>query len=197
MSPRTKEQLLDLKEARKEQILMAALELFGSKGYQTTSISEIAKKAELSKGLLYNYFESKEELLNEVVVFAFKETTEAGESVLNKENLTADELLVSLVDSYFLMMKEQEELMKLVLSLAVQVSAIPSVHNTITMVYNSLLEQLEVIFINLGYENPKNEAMLFGAIVDGIGIQYMLDSEGYPLDEMKSLILKKYIDYEN
>ncbi len=197
MSPRTKEQLLDLKEARKEQILMAALELFGSKGYQTTSISEIAKKAELSKGLLYNYFESKEELLNEVVVFAFKETTEAGESVLNEENLTADELLVSLVDSYFLMMKEQEELMKLVLSLAVQVSAIPSVHNTITMVYNSLLEQLEVIFINLGYENPKNEAMLFGAIVDGIGIQYMLDSEGYPLDEMKSLILKKYIDYEN
>lgn len=197
MSPRTKEQLAALKEVRREQILMAALELFGSKGYQNTSISDIAKKASLSKGLLYNYFESKEELLNEVVVFAFKDTAEAGESVLNEEYLTADELLVSLIDSYFLMMKEQEELMKLILSLAVQVSAIPSVHTTIKMVYNSLFEQLEVIFIELGYENPKNEAMLFGAIVDGIGIQYMIDSEGYPLDEMKSLILKKYIDYEN
>ena len=65
------------------------------------------------------------------------------------------------------------------------------------MVYNNLLEQLEVIFIELGYENPKNEAMLFGAIVDGIGIQYMLNPKDYPLEEMKNLILKKYIDYEN
>ena len=197
MSPRTKEQLKELKEARRDQILMAALKLFGSKGYQNTSISDIAQRADLSKGLLYNYFESKEELLNEVIVFAFRETTEAGELTLNKENLTSDEVLVSLLDSYFLMMKEQEELMQLTLSLAVQVNAIPSVHTTILKVYESLLDQLEVIFIDLGYENPKKEAMLFGAIVDGIGIQYMLNPKNYPLEEMKNLILKKYIDYEN
>lgn len=192
MSPRTKEQLQELKEVRKDQILMTALELFGSKGYQNTSISDITQKANLSKGSLYNYFESKEELLNEVVVFAFKDTTEVGEEVLNMADLSSDELLKSLVDSYFLMMKEQKELMQLILSLAVQVNALPSVHDTINKVYTTLIDQLEVIFIELGYENPKNEAMLFGAIVDGIGIQYMLNPEDYPLDNMKNLILEKY-----
>jgi len=197
MSPRTKEQLHALKEARKDQILLASLKLFGAKGYQNTSISDIAQRADLSKGLLYNYFKSKEELLNEVIVFAFRETAEAGESALNEENLSAREVLIALLDSYFLMMKKQEELMQLTLSLAVQVNAIPSVHATIQKVYDSLIDQLEVIFIDLGYTEPKNEAMLFGAIVDGIGIQYMLKPEVYPLEEMKNLILKKYIDYEN
>ncbi len=196
MSPRTKEQLKVLKEARRDQILMAAMKLFGAKGYQNTSISDIAQRADLSKGLLYNYFESKEELLNEVIVFAFRETAEAGESALNKEDISSDEILASLLDSYFLMMEKQEELIQLTLSLAVQVNAIPSVRTTIQKVYKSLIDQLEVIFIDLGYENPKNEAMLFGAIVDGIGVQYMLNLTDYPLEEMKNLILKKYINYE-
>ena len=45
----------------------AALELFVTYGYQGTTISQIAKKASVSKGLLYNYFKSKEELLHEII----------------------------------------------------------------------------------------------------------------------------------
>lgn len=196
MSPRTEKQLSVLKEARKEQILMAALELFSKRGYQNTAISDIAKKAKLSKGLLYNYFESKEDLLNEVVLFAFKETTEVDDAMYDLNIKTPKQVFASLLDEYFSMLKEQQDLMKLTLSLAVQASAIPSVHDTIMMVYNNLIEQLETVFINLGYKNSKNEAMLLGAIVDGIAIQYMLDVDNYPLEEMKKLILKKYIENE-
>lgn len=196
MSPRTEKQLSVLKEARKEQILMAALELFSKRGYQNTAISDIAKKAKLSKGLLYNYFESKEDLLNEVVLFAFKETTEVDDAMYDLNTKTPKQVFASLLDEYFSMLKEQQDLMKLTLSLAVQVSAIPSVHDTIMMVYNNLIEQLETVFINLGYKNSKNEAMLLGAIVDGIAIQYMLDVDNYPIEEMKKLILKKYIENE-
>jgi len=194
MSPRTEEQITVLKAARKEQILMAALQLFGAKGYQNTSISDIAKKAELSKGLLYNYFESKEDLLNAVVLFAFRETTEVEHEMYDVKAKTPNQVFTTLLDEYFFMLKEQQDLIKLTLSLAVQVSAIPSVHETIMMVYNKLIEQLETIFINLEYKNPKKEAMLLGAMVDGIAIQYMLDIDNYPLQEMKELILKKYIE---
>lgn len=45
-----------------------ALELFSGKGYHSVSISEITKKARVSKGNLYNYFESKQELLVEIVM---------------------------------------------------------------------------------------------------------------------------------
>ncbi|MDV7394640.1 helix-turn-helix domain-containing protein, partial [Arthrospira platensis SPKY1] len=44
-----------------------ALELFAEKGFASTSISQIAKEAGISKGLMYNYFESKEQLLHEII----------------------------------------------------------------------------------------------------------------------------------
>ncbi len=44
-----------------------ALELFGTEGFDKTSISSIASKAGISKGLLYNYFSSKEELIKTII----------------------------------------------------------------------------------------------------------------------------------
>lgn len=54
----------DLVREEKQQIIKGvALELFAEKGYEATSVNAIAKKAAISKGLLYHYFSSKEELL--------------------------------------------------------------------------------------------------------------------------------------
>jgi AcrR family transcriptional regulator len=194
MSPRTKQQLAVLKENRKNQILMASLELFSDKGYHNTAMSDIAKKAKLSKGLLYNYFDSKEQLLNEVVVMALKEATREGENLLNQFiEMPPKEIFKNMVTAYFLMLKEQKELWRLTISLAVQVSSIPSVHKTITLVYNKLLEQLEMLFTLLGSENPRKEALLLGAVTDGISIQYMIFGEEYPLEELQEMIINKYL----
>jgi len=194
MSPRTPKQLEALKQTRKEQILLASLDLFSDKGYQNTSINDIAKKAGLSKGLLYNYFESKEVLLNEVVIYAFKDATEMSAQIFEaSKDKSPQEVFVIMVASFFDMLKEQKDLWKLTISLAVQVSAIPSVHKSILQVYHVLLQQLESIFVLLDYPNPKQEAMLLGAIIDGISIQYLLFGGNYPLDELKNLIIEKYI----
>jgi AcrR family transcriptional regulator len=50
------------KERRRQEIINAAEHLFFSKGIHQTSMEDIARKAELSKGTLYLYFESKEDL---------------------------------------------------------------------------------------------------------------------------------------
>lgn len=55
------------KEQRRQQILTAALELFVSKGYASTKITDIAEKVSMSTGLLFHYFESKEKLYLELV----------------------------------------------------------------------------------------------------------------------------------
>ncbi|MFF2016942.1 TetR/AcrR family transcriptional regulator [Paenibacillus sp. NPDC058177] len=60
--PRNHEKDVQLREERKKQILKSALPLFVDNGLQGTTISEIAKAAGMSKGLIYNYFESKIEL---------------------------------------------------------------------------------------------------------------------------------------
>lgn len=50
------------KEQRRQVILMKALELFVKKGYSETKIGDIAKASNMSVGLMFHYFESKEQL---------------------------------------------------------------------------------------------------------------------------------------
>jgi len=55
------------KEARPGELLHAALELFVEKGYAATRAEEVARRAGVSKGTLFLYFSSKEELFKAVV----------------------------------------------------------------------------------------------------------------------------------
>jgi AcrR family transcriptional regulator len=52
-----------LVEARRQQILTAALELFGTKGFHSTTTQNLADRADVSVGLIYQYFKDKEDLL--------------------------------------------------------------------------------------------------------------------------------------
>lgn len=52
---------------RQKEILVAGLELFTSKGYAATNVSDIAVKVGMSIGLFYNYYESKEKLYEELI----------------------------------------------------------------------------------------------------------------------------------
>ena len=50
------------KEARRQQILDAARDLFFNRGFEATTVEEIAARTELSKGAIYLHFPSKEEI---------------------------------------------------------------------------------------------------------------------------------------
>jgi AcrR family transcriptional regulator len=55
------------KDARPEEILAAALESFAERGFAATRLEDVAVRAGISKGTLYLYFKSKEELFKAVV----------------------------------------------------------------------------------------------------------------------------------
>src|SRR5688500_20363035 len=55
------------KEARPQELLQAALELFVEKGFSATRSEEVAARAGVAKGTLYLYYPSKEDLLKAVV----------------------------------------------------------------------------------------------------------------------------------
>ena len=66
------------KEERKKAILMTALTLFVKRGYHETKISDIAEAVPMSTGLMFHYFESKEELLLELVKMGAASTGAVG-----------------------------------------------------------------------------------------------------------------------
>lgn len=55
------------KEDRPQEITEAAFAAFAEKGYAATRVEEVARRAGVSKGLLYLYFKTKEELFKAVV----------------------------------------------------------------------------------------------------------------------------------
>jgi AcrR family transcriptional regulator len=67
MSPRTKRQFEEIREERKTLIMNTALEHFAIDGFHSTTINHIARHAGISKGLMYNYFDSKESLLRAIL----------------------------------------------------------------------------------------------------------------------------------
>jgi Transcriptional regulator len=59
------------KEAVRNEIIDKALFLFAKKGYDESSMGDVAKAAGISVGNVYRYFKSKEDLLNEIIPSSF------------------------------------------------------------------------------------------------------------------------------
>lgn len=59
----------DSDNTAKERILNAAAKLFSERGFDGTTVSEIARKAEVNKALIYYYFQNKADILDNLVQF--------------------------------------------------------------------------------------------------------------------------------
>ena len=91
------------KEEKRNAILMTALTLFVERGYYDTKITDIAAAVPMSTGLLFHYFESKENLLLELV----KMGTQGPGSVAYDETIPPDVYLTGFLNSIFTFSKEQ------------------------------------------------------------------------------------------
>jgi len=85
---RTKEYGEKLREATREKILMVAIALFAEKGLVGTSSKDIAKKADVSVGLMYHYYKTKGELFNAIINDGLNEINDLREK-LSKQNFEA------------------------------------------------------------------------------------------------------------
>jgi len=65
------------KQETRQRLLKAALALFHEKGFEATTVEEIAEAADVSKGTFFNYFASKEAILGELSVWKMEQLQEA------------------------------------------------------------------------------------------------------------------------
>ena len=90
----------DKKEGKKEQIMQAALELFASKGFYSTTIPDIATSLKMSVGNMYNYFKSKDILAREIIKFI---SIYLGKKIraINEENISTEDKTRKIIEIYF------------------------------------------------------------------------------------------------
>ena len=73
-------------EARKAELINAAISCFGRKGYFATTIDHIAKEASLSKGSVYRFFKSKDDVLLEILHYYKEEVDKTFEVEFEETN---------------------------------------------------------------------------------------------------------------
>lgn len=90
------------KEARPEEILDAALQLFTEKGFSSTRMVDVAKAAGISKGTLYLYFDSKEAIFKDVVQQRITPQIDHVESIIEGFEGSNAELLKNMINSWWM-----------------------------------------------------------------------------------------------
>ncbi|MEO0776021.1 MAG: TetR/AcrR family transcriptional regulator [Bacteroidota bacterium] len=190
MSPKTKEQYEEIRQKSAEAILQAALELFGHQGYHSTTISQIAKAAGVSKGLMYNYFPSKEALLDEII---------HGVMAVGEELMTLlegpgspGERLRKLLLNNIEMLKSNLHFWKLITSLSFQPEVVERYSDLIRTKARANLKVVEELFRQKGSPNPRREALMLSATLDGIFLHYLNLREDYPLEEMVNHLIEQF-----
>ncbi|MCD4736195.1 MAG: TetR/AcrR family transcriptional regulator [Bacteroidales bacterium] len=191
MSPRTTKQFEEIRETRKKQIMEIALELFADMSYSHTSISMIASKAKISKGLMYNYFSGKESLLVEIMEHGFDEMVELLDP--NKDGILTKEEFEFFIDGVFDLIDKRKNFYRLYFALVMQPSVSKLFEKKINEVLDPLIKLLVDYYTKKGAKNPQLEAMLIGALFDGIGFHYVFYPGLYPLEEVKKIVKERFV----
>ena len=190
MSPRTKKQFEEIRVSKKALIQETALELFATKGYHSTSISMIARNAGISKGLLYNYYESKEDLLNEIVNHGIEQIMMMMDP--NQDGEMTNNELESMIIESFEILKSHSQFWILYFSLLPQTGVFDIVKEKFTEIYKVMIAMMTEYFKKRGDEDPEAEAIILGSLLDGIYINYIFNPEFFPLETVKKKLLKIY-----
>ncbi|HCD52363.1 MAG TPA: hypothetical protein DEQ34_07945 [Balneolaceae bacterium] len=190
MSPRTKEQNEAIREQTRQQIIDAAFLEFANEGYSRTSIATVAKKAKVSKGLIYHYFGSKEEILEAI----FDQLVEMGHQMTSyPDDFTARDKIKQIIEQTFDFIEHQSNVGKLMVGLAMQRDAFTALKSKLDYIQQEQMTLYSNIMKELGFDQPTLEAYELGATLDGILLGHVSLGEDYPLQAMKQKLLDEYV----
>ena len=187
MSPRSAKQINDIRKQKKELIMETALELFAENGFHATSMSQIAKKAGISKGLTYNYFESKKEILDELIQHGFDTIYENLD--LNKDGIVTRDEFIYFIRNNFALVRENLEHWKLFFSLMLQ----PKIAESFTKEYKTKGEpffRMMYEFIkSQGSEDPEGDMMAISAMIEGAFLYCVAAPDLFPMDKLEEKVI--------
>jgi AcrR family transcriptional regulator len=187
MSPRTSAQFIKIRHEKKALIMEKALELFAGTGYHATSISQIAKKAEISKGLIYNYFESKKEILDELITTGFITIFQQFDT--DKDGVLTEEEFIHFIKMNFILLRENIKHWKLFYSLMLQ----PQVTETFTTDYQKMVTPLFDVLYNFikskGSNDPDGDLMVISAMIEGAFLYAVAAPGIFNMDVMEEKII--------
>lgn len=187
MSPRTSTQFESIRQEKRKVILESALELFAENGFYATSMSMIAKKAGISKGLAYNYFKSKNDILEEIIDEGFHQVHDLLDT--NKDGVLSEEEFISFLEETFAMVQNNQRYWKLYFALMIQ----PVVSENLSKKYASagrpMFTMMHEFIASKGSSDPEGDLMIISAMLEGTFLYAIVAPDVFPIDQMKEKVI--------
>ena len=190
MSPRTPQQFKEMRDQSRIKIITAAKTIFSEYGTIHATMEMIAKEAGISKGLIYNYYHSKDEIIEKIIEECVMIFDKIYQEQPNEEN--PKKQLKNLINSFFRSLEEDFYHWNLYHSIVIQ----PQINNKFQkMLYEyakSFFSYTHEIFEKIYGKDGIIEVKFLSSMLDGIAFDYIMFRENYPLDEIEQKVYDLY-----
>ncbi len=169
--PRNKEQNEAIRTEKRQLIMDTALALFAEDGYAHTSIAQIAGVAGISKGLMYTYFENKEDLLQQIILSGYEKIAVSRFTA----EMTPEEFLHN-IETMFDQMILYKDFFRLYLALSIQ----PSVSDKLAALTDTTYTGQAIAGFYQSQLGPDamKEMLLMATLSKGFSMVYLFGNNG-------------------
>lgn len=181
------------RKGRAAAIMASARELFEQKGFETTTIDDITSRAQVSKGLAYHYFRSKDDILRELIRARLDELDDLIERM--RAEKSAVRRLRILVSQLVTELTEGEDRQRFLVTTFLQKQH----HKLVTKAMQQSPERFAALqaeelrlLADLGHNEAQKELPLFRATLQGMVMLYLLNPHGFPLHDVGELFVQRY-----
>jgi AcrR family transcriptional regulator len=193
LSPRSTEVNRELREQSQRRILDAALMAFAERGYEGATISQIAERAGVARGLVSYYFPAKENLLQELLGQALDGILALTDPADGEE--TPDQRLAGIIDRTLAAAAATIGVQRLVLCLMLQPATreiFVGVEAAKAASVEEFERRLQEIFAARGAEDPALEEVLFRSVLEGVIFKLAVYPETYPVAAVRHRLHAMY-----
>jgi AcrR family transcriptional regulator len=189
----------DTSEIRRNQILDAATKVFVRQGFQHARMDDIVEESGLSKGTLYWYFKSKEDIINAILHRLFTGDLAYLENLMQAEG-TASERLIQLTDHRITGLQQMSSLVPIIFefyAVAVHQQWVKQFINEYFQHFRALLEELIQEGINNGEfrkVNARNTAISITSLYEGLTLHWMIDPQTVQLEILNENSISLFLD---
>ena len=200
MSPKKKEKLTFIEEARRKQIIEATIQTIAEFGFINASLSEIADQINVSKGVISYHFDGKDDLISETFRYIINLQESFRRERVEQQNEPLDKIKTHILSNieffktYPVEVRAQMELISSFNSLTAKREFERSVYGPPAEYLQGILAEGQKNNTIKDFDN-KTMANLIIASLEGIMFQWIFNSDLINLDECAAELIKLVESY--
>ncbi len=167
-----------------------ATKLFAERGFENTSMAQICKEANVSKGLVYHHFATKNALLREIFSATTKLMIEMSGS--STPDSSPHEQLLALIEQLFDQLQADRAFFQLNLNIMLQPGTRAILNDLIRERSAHLLASVKKLFDQMDPDHSEVSSYMFIAELDGVALDYLSIFDSYPIEALKNHMINRY-----